>query len=107
MLLQPSQCSNIRPRYRLPAHKYITLRIDIPRGPPKLDTRHDEPDKPEHEEDEGAEDHDAREELALRDQPEHEGEEEDREGGDGDPVGEVPAERKTSVDDPGWISGFR
>jgi hypothetical protein len=44
MLLQPSQRINIRPRHRLPAHKNITLRIDIPGGAPKLDASDDEPD---------------------------------------------------------------
>jgi hypothetical protein len=105
MLLQPSQRLNSWPGRRLPAHKNITLRIDIPGGPPKLDTRDDEPNQPQDEEDEGAEDHDPGEQRTLRDQPEDEAEEKDCEGRDGDPVGEVPAGRKCQWDKFGrfWV----
>lgn len=58
MLLQPSQRINTRPRNRLPININITIRINIPGRTPQLDTPHDQPDKPEHEEYEGADYHD-------------------------------------------------
>lgn len=55
-----------------------------------MDRSLDQARQPEHEEDEGAEDDDAGEELPLVDEPEQAEEEEQREGADGDHVGEDP-----------------
>lgn len=55
-----------------------------------MDGGFDQAGQPQHEEDEGAEDDDAGEELALVDEPEEAEEEEECEGADGDHVGEDP-----------------
>ncbi len=57
-----------------------------------MDGGFDQAGQPQHEEDEGAEDDDAGEELPLVDEPEEAEEEEECEGADGDHVGEDPGE---------------
>jgi hypothetical protein len=97
VLLQPSQRLNRRPIRILPNNINITLRIDIARWPPKLNARDDEPHQPQDEEDEGAQDHDPGQQRALRYQPEHEREVDDRERRDSNPIGEVPIRKKALV----------
>lgn len=97
MLLQPSQCVNRRPVRILPTDVNITIRVDIARRPPELNTRDDQPHQPEDKQDEGAQDDDSGQQRALRDQPEHQGEEQYRERADRDPVRDVPKEEVSSL----------
>jgi len=90
MLLQPSQRLETLALNLIPLNIELTIPIHAPRRAPELNRIHNQPDDPEDEQDERAHDHDPGEELPLGDQPEHYGDEEEREGGYGDPVGEIP-----------------
>lgn len=90
ILFQPGQSVDTLARKRLARHIQLTIPIHAARRPEKLDARFDQPRQPEHEQDEGAEDDDAGEEHALRDEDEDDDEEEDGEGGGGHLVREQP-----------------
>ena len=89
-LLQPSQRIQTRARKLLRLNVKLTVPVDAPTRSEQLDARLDQGGQPQDEQDEGADNHDAGEELALADETEDEDEEEDCEGGDGDGVWEQP-----------------
>ncbi|QSZ31187.1 hypothetical protein DSL72_000750 [Monilinia vaccinii-corymbosi] len=88
--LQPGQRAGRRAALWIRHHVQVAITIDGARGAPQLHRPHDQADHPQHEEDERAEDHDAGEQLPLRDQPEHQDQEGHAEGGRDDPVGKIP-----------------
>lgn len=90
ILLQPSQGIDTLARKRLVRHIQLTIPVHAAARAKELDTRFDQAGQPEHEQDEGAQDDDAGEQHALRDQHEDQDQEEDGEGGGGDLVGEEP-----------------
>ena len=99
ILHQPRQRRQALPPTLLTPHKQRAIPIHVPLRPPQLDAHDDQSDEPEHEEDEGAEDHDAGEQGARVDQVEDEEDEGDPERARGDVVCEVPAESVSSCFD--------
>jgi len=91
MLFQPSQGTGAGTLDSVAVNVQAAIPVDAT-GPPQLDTDDDEADGPQDEEDEGAHDDDAGQQLALGNQPQHDDDEDDGERADGDPVGEVPGE---------------
>lgn len=68
----------------------VAVAADALLGAVQQNRRLDQAGEPEHEQDEGAQHHDSRQEQPLRDQDEHGEEEDEREGGHGDFVREDP-----------------
>jgi hypothetical protein len=91
MLLQISQRIHTLPMTLRRIDIKLTIAINTT-GAPQLDRIDDEPYNPEDEQYESPHYDDSGEQLPLRDEPEHGEDEEDREGGDGNPVGEIPGE---------------
>lgn len=89
-LLQPSQGLERLARGRVVEDQDVAVVAHGPRGAPHLDADDDQADEPQHEEHEGAEDHDGREQPPLRYEPQQQHDEDDRERRDRDPVGEEP-----------------
>lgn len=91
-LLQPRKRIPIRPLTSrlLTNNIQLTIPIHAPHRSPKLYANNYQPHQPKDKQYKGTHDHNAGEELPLRDQVEHEEDEKNREGGYGYPVGEVP-----------------
>lgn len=82
ILLQPRQSIHTQSIARLVRDESLTFAVDISFWPEELDRRLNESCYEQHEQDERAEDQNAREETPLDDEAEHEDDEYDEEGAD-------------------------